>query len=69
MSARHLAEEKGEPITILRHVKVPHDDGGGQTVISGFPILRKHPTILFGAGGTGKSTLVPFFAAALERGV
>ena len=32
-----------------------------------FPILRRHPAILFGDGGTGKSTLGLYFAGELER--
>ena len=62
-----VAEEKGEPIKLLRDVQVPPDADHGQTLISGFPILQNHPSILFGDGGTGKSTLALFFAGELER--
>ena len=36
-------------------------------MICGFPILPKHPSILFGDGGTGKSTIALYLAGELEK--
>jgi hypothetical protein len=59
-------ERNGRPAVILRDV--PRPSTTDATVnIDGFPILREHPIILFGDGGTGKSTLAQYFAGRLEQ--
>lgn len=61
------AEETGRPLVLLRTVERPPADEAATVSIAGFPILRAHPSILFGDGGTGKSTLALYFAGELER--
>lgn len=61
------AEETGRPLVLLRNVTLPPAEDLASTTIAGFPILRRHPVILFGDGGTGKSTLGLYFAGELER--
>jgi len=60
-------EERGRPILMLRNVVPLSASAADQVTIAGLPILRQHPTILFGDGGTGKSTLALFVAGELER--
>lgn len=61
------AEETGRPLILLRTVERPPAQDASTVQIDGFPILRTHPSILFGDGGTGKSTLGLYFAGELER--
>lgn len=61
------AEQAGRPPVLLRNVELSSDDIGEVVTVAGFPILRRHPTILFADGGTGKSTLALYFAGSLER--
>jgi hypothetical protein len=61
------AEEAGRPLILLRNVEPLPFDFTDVIAIDGFPILRRHPSILFADGGTGKSTLALYFAGELER--
>lgn len=61
------AEEAGREIVLLRDVKLPPAETDQPIDICGFPILLRHPSIIFGDGGTGKSTLALFMAGELER--
>jgi hypothetical protein len=61
------AEETGRPLVLLRNVQAPPVEDVDALSIAGFPILRNHASIVFGDGGTGKSTLALFFAGELER--
>jgi hypothetical protein len=61
------AEETGRPLVMLRNVQVPTAVDLDAISIGGFPIFKRHPAILFGDGGTGKSTLGLYFAGELER--
>ncbi len=59
-------ERDGQPAVILRDVARPETAHMVMT-IDGFPILREHPNILFGDGGTGKSTLALYLGGRLEQ--
>ena len=61
------AEETGRPLLLLRNVQAPPVQDADALSIGGFTILPHHPTIVFGDGGTGKSTLGLYFAGELER--
>jgi hypothetical protein len=61
------AEETGRPLLLLRDVQPLAEDLADNITIAGFQILRRHPSILFADGGTGKSTLALYFAGELER--
>lgn len=61
------AEESGRPLVLLRNVQAPPVEDIDAISIGGFTILQRHPTIVFGDGGTGKSTLGLYFAGELER--
>jgi hypothetical protein len=61
---RHQRE--GQPAVALRDVPRPSTTDA-VLMIDEFPILRRHPVILFGDGGTGKSTIALYFAGQLER--
>jgi hypothetical protein len=61
------AEEHGTPILLLRDVDPLPASDAANIVIEGFPVLRRHPTILFGDGGAGKSTLGLWLAGELQR--
>lgn len=62
-----MAEERGRPVIQLSTLEPrPHPEDSRLNVL-GFPILKHHPTILFGDGGTGKSTLALYMAGELER--
>jgi hypothetical protein len=61
------AEETGRPLILLRNVPRRSSDDQAAISVLGFPILRSHPSIVFGDGGTGKSTLALYFAGELER--
>lgn len=61
------AERAGQPAVVLRDVPRPSPDD--TFTVEGFPILRHHPMILFGDGGTAKSLLALLLAGRLvERG-
>ena len=57
------AERQGTPAIYLRDLPRPVADA--ESAVEGFPILRRHPMILFGDGGTCKSYLALFFAGRL----
>lgn len=59
------AETVGQDVVLLKDV-VPDGDGGVKHV-DGFPVLLRQPSMLFGDGGTGKSTLALHIAGELER--
>jgi hypothetical protein len=61
------AERAGHPAVLLRDLARPSAD---QTfTVEGFPILRRHPSMIFGDGGTAKSLLALLLAGRLvERG-
>lgn len=61
------AEEAGRPLVLLRNVTPLPDEDREVIQVDGFPILRRHPSILFADGGTGKSTLALYFAGQLEQ--
>lgn len=60
------AEERGKDMVLLRDIKVAADDAD-VVDIDGFPVLLNHPSIIFGDGGTGKSTLGLYLAGRLEQ--
>ena len=57
------AERQGTPAIYLRDLPRPTADV--EYSVDGFPILRHHPMILFGDGGTGKSILSLHWAGRL----
>ena len=62
------AERTGQPAVDLRTVARP-DRESDDLRVHGFVLSRRHPTILFGDGGTAKSYLALFIAGSLaERG-
>ena len=62
------AEAEGSPIQPL--ADYPRPEPTATWDVSGLPILQRHPMILFGDGGTGKSYLALHVAATLAgRGV
>lgn len=63
---RILASERaGQPAVLLRTVAPAQSDRVVR--VYGYPILLDHPTVVFGDGGTGKSTLAMAIAGELER--
>ena len=58
------AEREGEPSVILADFPKNGDDNDSWTV-EGFPLLRRHPTVLFGKGASGKSLFALWLAGAL----
>lgn len=62
------AEMAGEPIKPLAEHNLPEAQESWE--VSGIPILRRHPMILFGDGGVGKSTIALWIGAKLaSRGI
>jgi len=60
------AEERGQPIVLLKNVTPKSRDD--QTIrIFGLPLAVPHPSIFYGAGGTGKTTIAAALAGELER--
>jgi AAA domain len=59
------AERNGEPALWLADVMPPASDR--LLYVDGFPLLERHPLILFGDGGTGKSLLALYFAGHLAQ--
>lgn len=59
------AEREGEPEIMLAEAPLP--PGERLLYVDGFPLLERHPLILFGDGGTGKSLLSLYFAGNLAR--
>jgi len=60
-----LAEREGEPAVVLADVPLPEPDDEWET--HGFPLLKHHPTILFGDGGCAKSYLALWFLGVLAK--
>jgi hypothetical protein len=60
-----LAERDGEPAVRLPDVEEPTEDD--LWLIAGVPLLKNHPAILFGDGGSGKSYLGLWLAMQLVR--
>lgn len=58
-------ERIGEPAILLRDAAKPAPDE--QLEVDGLTILKRHPTILFGDGGTAKSYLALYLAGRLDR--
>ena len=62
------AERAGSPAVLLAEIDRPAPDQALD--VDGFPLLRRHPSILFGDGGTAKSYLALYLAGVLaERGL
>lgn len=59
------AEREGEPEILLTEAPLPQSER--LLYVDGFPLLEKHPLILFGDGGTGKSLLALYFAGCLAH--
>jgi AAA domain len=57
------AERAGQPAVLLRDVPRPSPDE--TFTVEGFPVLRRHPMMLFGDGGTAKSLLALYVAGSL----
>jgi hypothetical protein len=60
------AEEQGSPIVLLKNVTPVERDEATLSVL-GLPIAISHPTIYYGSGGTGKTTIAAAIAGELER--
>lgn len=59
------AERRGAEPILLRDA--PRAEPDAIFDVHGFPLLKRHPLILFGDGGTGKSLLALYFAGELAR--
>lgn len=59
------AERAGQPAVLLRDIPRPAPDETLQ--VDGFPLLARHPTILFGDGGSAKSYLALYLAGRLDQ--
>ena len=59
------AEREGEPARLLS--EYPRPSGDESWEIDGIPLLRRHPVMLFGDGGTAKSYLGLYLAGCLAR--
>lgn len=61
------ADRAGQPAVLLRDLPRPSADE--TFTVEGFPVLRRHPMMVFGDGGTAKSLLALYVAGRLvERG-
>lgn len=58
------AERMGQPAVLLRDIPRPTPDDTFN--VEGFPLLTRHPTILFGDGGSAKSYLALYAAGRLD---
>lgn len=58
------AERNGEPPVWLNEV-CPPENSERLLYVDGFPLLKEHPEVIFGDGGTGKSLLALYFAGKL----
>lgn len=64
------AERQGPPPVDLRNTPYDEEKSAETWDIAGFPVVRQHPTILFGSGGGGKSLMALYIAGSLaEQGV
>jgi len=59
------AERDGQPAQLLRDIPRPKPDD--VHLIDGFPLLARHPVIVFGDGGCGKSLVALNWACKLEQ--
>lgn len=59
------AERAGQPAILLRDLPRPQPDES--LTVDGFPLLARHPTVLFGDGGAAKSYLALYLAGRLEQ--
>lgn len=59
------AERRGEPSVLLTDLERPGPDEALEVL--GIPLLRRHPLILFGDGGTCKSYAALYFAGTLNQ--
>lgn len=65
---RVLASERaGQPAILLKSVVCPADEADSTITIHGISIPMRHSIIVFGDGGTGKSTIALAIAGELER--
>jgi len=62
-----MAEQKGRPIQQLNRIVPRPVENATRIDIHGFPLLLHHPTMLFGDGAAGKSTLALYMAGILEQ--
>jgi hypothetical protein len=60
-----LAERTGRPVVLLR--ELPRAERDENFSVNGFPLLRRHPVVLFGDGGAAKSYFGLYLAGELER--
>jgi len=58
-------EREGAPAVLLRDLPRPAPDDAIN--VDGLPLLRRHPVMLFGDGGTAKSYLGLYYAGRLDR--
>src|SRR5262249_44047573 len=58
-------ERAGTPAVLLRDLPRPSPDEA--LVVDGLPLLRRHPLILFGDGGSAKSLLALHVAGRLDQ--
>ena len=64
------ADRTGQPAVDLRTLDRPDDPKEATIEVDGLALLRWHPTVLFGDGGTGKSCLALYIAGRMaEMGV
>lgn len=59
------AERRGQPAVLLRDLVRPAPDD--VALVEGFPLLVRHPTVLFGDGGGAKSYLALLLAGRLAQ--
>jgi hypothetical protein len=59
------SERAGAPAVLLRELPRPTADSTLE--IDGFPLLRRHPVMLFGDGGAAKSYLALYLAARFQQ--
>lgn len=62
------AERTGKPVVVLADIEAnDEEDDADSWEFEGFPILKRHPMILFGKGGGGKSYLAMWVAGKLAQ--